>query len=60
MEISRTIYATGKNEFDPAYTCDVVFAKREKRDLTMQILTPIPPAFPFKPKENPTIIDKKF
>ncbi|MGN0341225.1 MAG: alpha/beta fold hydrolase [Roseburia sp.] len=60
MEISRTIYAAGKHEFDPVYTYDVVYAKREKRDLTMQILTPIRPDFPLLPKENPNLIEKKF
>lgn len=60
MEISKTIYAAPQNEFDVAFTPDVVYAHRVNRDLTMQIFTPIWPAFPKKEPEKPNIIQKRF
>lgn len=54
MEISRVVYSTEKSEYQPSYTPDVVFARRETGNLAMQILTPIGPDFPPDPNRKPS------
>lgn len=60
MNISRTLYSSEKTEFDVCYTPDVVFAKRDTGDLTLQIVTPINPSFPPKPITNPNPLQLRF
>lgn len=44
MDIAKTIFST--TEFDVVYTPDVVFARRDTGNLTLQLVTPVAPAFP--------------
>ncbi len=59
MNINRTIYSTEKTEFDPVYTPDIVFAKRETGDLTLQIVSPIGLRMPAPPHKK-TPLDQRF
>ena len=51
MNIAKTLYAV--RQYDVAYTPDVVFAHRETGDLTLQLVSPVPPALPRKVAETP-------
>ena len=46
MDISKTIYSCKHREYDVVYTPDVVYAHRPCGELTLQVVSPIPPALP--------------
>ena len=58
MNFSKTIYST--TEYDVVYTPDIIFAHRPGGDLTLQIVSPVAPAFPQKPPEAPNPVQAKF
>lgn len=58
MNIAKTIYAG--YAYDVTYTPDVVYAHRLTRDLTLQIVTPVPPDLPPKPENYRNPIREKF
>ena len=43
MEIAKTIYSAMNTEYDPVCVPDVVFARRESGDLTLQLMLPVDP-----------------
>ena len=51
MNIAKTLYAG--RQCDVTYTPDVVFAHRETGDLTLQLVSQVPPALPRKVAETP-------
>ena len=58
MEFSKTIYST--TEYDVVYTPDLVYAHRPSGDLTLQIISPVAPAFSQKPELPLNPIQEKF
>lgn len=46
MDISRVIYSDARSAYEVTYTPNVVFAHRETGDLSLQLLSPIPPDMP--------------
>lgn len=60
MEISKTIYSCKHTEYDVVYTPDVVFARRDCGDLTLQIVSPIAPDLPPKEENFYNPIKEKF
>ena len=60
MEITKTIYSCANTEYGVTYTHDVVFAHRECGDLTLQVVSPIPPDLPRKEENFYNPIREKF
>ena len=60
MNIARTLYASKNTEYEVAYTPDVVYAHRPGGDLTLQLVTPVPPALPPKAPTWRDPIGEKF
>ena len=55
MNISRVLYSNARSSYEVTYTPNIVFAHRDTGDLSLQLLSPVPPDVPMDPAKMPKI-----